>query len=868
MMDSSEAESKAIRWFSIEKEAAVAFGRHHPNGFLVEKGSTAMREGSPNKKRNRKLRDQLVRQGILVPDENPALLRFAEDYVFTSKSAAAGVVIDGNSNGSHWKPTRNPNGFTIDSVAITRWITRLRDFFPNLDRFDRPDPDFDARERDYKLETANRLRERLARASSDQDIADAVHAALSGSNLLPWRAYWPMSPTGDADRSRLWPALARLVEAASGDPAGHPDALEAFTQEWIRSVPDGKAEPARQIAEFLFLHLNPEAGIYIRHTVRQDFWLEAVGSRFPEHASMADTYREELRFMQAVKQAFEDRGLAPRDMIDVQSALWVVHNYKDEDMASTTGSNPGRGPEMITTAPNATNLILYGPPGTGKTYETAWEAVRLCLGDDAAEPLRDDRKALMGEYRRLLGEGRIVFVTFHQSMSYEEFVEGLRPVTGAATEEEAETAGDDEAAQVGFRLAPVPGIFREISEKAEAKWRKSAGARLDPDKRIARFALRGVDWKEKLRRAIETGMLEWEYGRDIDWSAPEFEDLDAIKARIEIDGPAVRKFQPAVFGTWMFRGRLETGEYVILTHGQSRIHALGRISGDYRFEPAADGRPARHLRPVTWEWHDEEGIDSSRIYRTSLGSGHPLYRLFEDKLDRVALERAIFGAALPETGQSGPAYVLIIDEINRANISKVFGELITLLEPDKRLGQENEIRLTLPYSKKEFGVPSNLHIIGTMNTADRSIALLDTALRRRFRFRELMPRPDLLSRNVEGIDLRKLLTRLNERIEYLFDREHQIGHAYFIGCTTRADVEAVMREAVIPLLAEYFYEDWSKIWMVLEGSSVPESGDPSGRFLYGRRIVPAGFDDDAEDGLGRVRWSVRPSFDFSEFATE
>lgn len=181
--------------------------------------------------------------------------------------------------------------------AITRWITRLREFFPGLGRFDRPDPDFDARERDYKLETARLLRERLAQASSDQDIADAVHAALSGSNLLPWRAYWPMSPKGDADRSRLWPALARLVAAASGDPADHPEALEAFVQEWLRAVPDGKADPARQIAEFLFLHLNPEAGIYIRHTVRQDFWLEAVGSRFPEHASMADTYREELRFM-------------------------------------------------------------------------------------------------------------------------------------------------------------------------------------------------------------------------------------------------------------------------------------------------------------------------------------------------------------------------------------------------------------------------------------------------------------------------------------------------------------------------------------------------------------------------------------------
>lgn len=167
-------------------------------------------------------------------------------------------------------------------------------------------------------------------------------------------------------------------------------------------------------------------------------------------------------------------------------------------------------------------------------------------------------------------------------------------------------------------------------------------------------------------------------------------------------------------------------------------------------------------------------------------------------------------------------YVIIIDEINRGNISKIFGELITLIEPTKRLysdSKENPQVVTLPYSKSYFSVPKNVYIIGTMNTADRSITNIDSALRRRFSFKEFPPRPDLVTEEVihdgETIVLRDVFNMINMRIEYLLDKDHLIGHSYFMKIKTWDELCETMIKNIVPLLQEYFYNDWEKIALVM-----------------------------------------------------
>ena len=745
----------------------------------------------------------------------------------------------------------------VDRSALDHLRDRFRAVCPDFRSFVDPGTGWAKDEKAYKMAASERVRAALADGGNDETLGKAVFETLKTASkdgpFVRWQTEDSIAKQHPELLGEFHSVIGQLIRSDQDaeEALSHAfDALGAVKARGAASLTYGER------LNILFSALSmvrPREAAPLKITWINEAWEKLTGEKlFVESADhMSSDYR---RFAAVFAELYgimqDDWHWEPQDWLDIQGFLWIALDKTAAETLEAEASPDIRESRERAMPISPVNLILYGPPGTGKTFSTAAEAVRLC-----GEPVPDDREDLMQTYQRLLAARRIEFVTFHQSMSYEDFVEGRQPTT--------ESDEDDTASSAGFRLETVHGIFRRIAKRAETSRGPSPGddAITVANRQVFKMWIGEANNPEDahlFEDAIAGGytLLGFE---DIDWSDDKYADrqaiIDACKAKGERDGHAdVNAQSGAVQMPFIFRNWVRPGDIVVVSNGNSLFRAIGEFTGDYEFYRRPEGGYA-HRRPVHWRWVDREGVSVSEIY-TRRFSQKTIYQLFGSELNVPALERYLNsqqtdGPAEPES------FVLIIDEINRANISKVFGELITLLEPDKRLGQPNALKVRLPYSGDDFGVPSNLHILGTMNTADRSIALLDTALRRRFTFREMMPDPSLLAGAGEacGLDLSQILATINERIEHLYDREHQIGHAYFLGCTSRADVDAVMRHRVIPLLAEYFFEDSEKIAAVL-GDAAAHQGPISGGFLNRSLLkAPPGLEDG--DALPRFRWELR-----------
>ena len=424
----------------------------------------------------------------------------------------------------------------------------------------------------------------------------------------------------------------------------------------------------------------------------------------------------------------------------------------------------------------ALNQILFGPPGTGKTHNTINEALRILDPELVSKP-GVQRDELTAAFKRYVNNGQVVFCTFHQSFSYEDFVEGLR-------------AGCDDEGQLEYRVEP--GVLKRLCADAE----RGASAKNDP-----------------FERAFER-----------------------LKERLE-----------------------STGERIVAQTVRNRRFAFEYVGGE------------------TFRVFPEESQEQKFPYRAALSDIRRLYRTGDkSSMHNASYVQGILQylrdeCELPEFVAELPAdferqkYVLIIDEINRGNVSRIFGELITLIEESKRAGRKEHLEVTLPYSKERFGVPDNVYLIGTMNTADRSLAGLDIALRRRFTFKEMPPRPELLDGVVVAneIDMGELLRVMNQRIEVLLDRDHCLGHAYFLdmkdtlALRTLENLAGIFKQKILPLLQEYFFEDWERIgWVLNDQNANTNDSEPFVRTPASQQGLAALFGNEVANKLNDRRWEL------------
>jgi 5-methylcytosine-specific restriction endonuclease McrBC GTP-binding regulatory subunit McrB len=450
------------------------------------------------------------------------------------------------------------------------------------------------------------------------------------------------------------------------------------------------------------------------------------------------------------------------------------------------------------------NTILYGPPGTGKTYKTIDRAVQIASPADYEADNHSHNKTI---YDELVESKQIQLTTFHQSLTYEDFVEGIKP-----------KLGDESKADIEYEIRS--GIFKQMCQDAKVISTKRTD--IDWEKvAYAKMSLGGKARPDIHEWCIEKNQIALGWGRNEDLSPlMKYKDWDSYMKKFkELFPDLAEESRYNIQACYIFQHNLSLGDVVIATKGNNIIDAIGIVEGDYRFNLDAEIEYAQ-FRTVKWI-ATEMDASPERFFSKKI-SQQTIYMFDKESVKLDGFK------SLSDTSHKPPKqFVLIIDEINRGNVSAIFGELITLIESDKRSGANEGLSVVLPYSKKPFSVPSNIHILGTMNTADRSVEALDTALRRRFSFVEMPPKYDLkeLEQQVAGVQLSALLQTINGRIEKLIDKDHLIGHAYFINVKTNADLVSAFNDKITPLLQEYFYNDFAKIGMVLGKGFVQKKSD-------------------------------------------
>ena len=436
------------------------------------------------------------------------------------------------------------------------------------------------------------------------------------------------------------------------------------------------------------------------------------------------------------------------------------------------------------------NIVLHGAPGTGKTYDVPELAVRLC--DPRFMSNRRSREEIVNRYNQLKDDGRLMFTTFHQSLDYEDWIEGLRPVV-------------NEASQVTYEIEN--GVFKRLCEAAERSKLEGNQYGITSESDVWKVSLKRTGDNDVRKDCMENDYIRigWdEYGDDI----PD-----------ETDGSNRNDKGKKILNAYI--NKMKVGDIVMSCYSSKEIDAIGVITGEYRYD---ESLPAyKRIRPVHWLIKGKrENIVETNGGKEMVES--TVYRLKSIHVEDVEAILEKYGVFIEQKEDDKP-YVMVIDELNRGNVSKVFGELITLLEADKRKGSKNEESVKLPYSKKSFHVPDNVYLIATMNTADRSLGSLDYAIRRRFAF--IAERPI-------GLEDDRFNAELFEKVSRLFVKNFDaykasgwdatmrllpadtlcdeyrpedvwIGHSYFL----MQDEEGVdnTRERilyeVIPLLEEY-----------------------------------------------------------------